>query len=494
MPNNRIYNRSVPFNTDAEMYVLGSIILDPNIFDSVNGKLYEEDFYDQRNQYVYRAINNLKNNNLNIGILEIIEELKRLNYADIDNMQTYLTEIVDVVPSTSSVATYIDMVEEKAIERKMLDTLQGLSDDILDHKFEFDDLIDTTEQKLTEIVRRRRTSEFVSLQQAADDTLNKINDIMSRHATLTGLDTGYPNLNKATLGFQNSDLIILAARPAVGKSSYAINLALNVATSKLNNHAHVAFFSLEMSIEQLMMRIYAYKANIALSLIRSGKLSTENLLLLNLAKQELEKINIHFDANPSSKIADIRAKCRQLKQQNKLDFVIIDYLQLITSGLNKGNRQEEVGYISRQLKMLAKELDVPILALSQLSRSIEGREDKSPQLADLRESGSIEQDADIVMFIYKRSDVEDMDDADALNEEVKKLNNTASNTEDRMIEEIISIAKNRQGPSPDFDYHFYPARCRFNEQETFKKPTGKKKKRGANGMKAIDRNNINNRG
>lgn len=201
--------------------------------------------------------------------------------------------------------------------------------------------------------------------------------------------------------------MILAARPAVGKSAFAINLALNVAAT---NKAHVAIFSLEMSIEQLMMRIYSYKANIELSKIRSGNLESDELLLLGVAREDLSKINLHFDESSSTNISDIRAKCRQLKQAGQLDFVIIDYLQLVTTSDTRGNRQEEVSKISRQLKTLARDLEVPILALSQLSRSIESREDKRPTLADLRESGSIEQDADMVMFLYRRSDVEELDE------------------------------------------------------------------------------------
>lgn len=492
MPTNkRIYNRSVPFNTDAEMYILGAVIIDNNYFDALFGKIYEEDFYDQRNRFIYRAMNDLHNNNKNISILELIEDLKKLNYADITGMSEYLVEVVDSVTSLSSVQGYINIVEETAVERKLLETLEGLSNDILDHSYDFNELLDQTESNISDILKRRKTSEFVGMSTAAEETLNKITSIIGRNQDVTGLDTGYPQLNKTTLGFQNSDLIILAARPSVGKSSYALNLALNVC--KANPGSHVAFFSLEMSIEQLMMRIYAYQASVLLNHIRSGKLSTEEILLLNLAKQDLQKYNIHFDANASSKISDIRSKCRQLKQQGNLNFVIIDYLQLITSGKGGRNRQEEVSEISRQLKTLAKELDVPILALSQLSRGIEGRENKEPQLSDLRESGSIEQDADIVMFIYKRSDVEDMPDADQLNEEVKKLNNQGDNREeDKMHEVIISIAKNRQGPLRDFDYQFYPARCRFNEQPTFRKPTGKTKRQRNSGMRTITSNNINN--
>ena len=412
-----VYNRSVPFNTEAEVYVLGSIFIDNKIIDGLIGKLADTDFYEPRHVMIYRAMVNLRNSGNQIDVLSVVEELKRLNYNDVPNISNYLVEIIDSVPSIASVKLYIEIVEEKAIERKLLHKMQGLSDDILNHRYELNDMLDKVESNIMEVIKLRRTSEFMTLTEAAEEVFEKINSYVGKDQEIIGLNTGYPNLNRATLGFQKGDLMILAARPAVGKSSYAINLALQVAK---NNNAHVAFFSLEMSIEQLLMRIYAYQAGVDLSKIRSGKLNSDELLLLSLAKEDLSKQNLYFDVSPSSNIADIRTKCRQLKQAGKLDFIVIDYLQLITTENSRGNRQEEVSKISRQLKTLAQELQVPILALSQLSRNLEGRENKTPQLADLRESGSIEQDADIVFFIYRRSDVEDQDVADQLNEKLKE--------------------------------------------------------------------------
>lgn len=480
-----IYNRSVPFNTEAEVYVLGSVFIDNRIIDGLIGKLADTDFYDPRHTMVYRAMINLRNNGLLIDVLSVVEELKRLNYADVANISNYLVEIIDSVPSTASVKLYIEIVEEKAIERRLLHKMQDLSDDILNHRYGLNDMLDKVEANIMDVVKLRRTSEFMTLSQAAEDVFTKINSYVGKDQEIIGLNTGYHNLNKATLGFQKGDLMILAARPAVGKSSYAINLALQVAK---NNNAHVAFFSLEMSIEQLLMRIYAYQAGVDLSKIRSGKLNSDELLLLSLAKEDLSKQNLYFDVSPSSNIADIRTKCRQLKQAGKLDFIVIDYLQLITTENSRGNRQEEVSKISRQLKTLAQELQVPILALSQLSRNLEGRENKTPQLADLRESGSIEQDADIVFFIYRRSDVEEQDVADQLNEKLKEEQlQKEQKSKKEMLEVIVSIAKNRQGPLQDFDYHFYGHLCRFTEQREFRKPVGKRRR--AQGMRRLNGNN-----
>ena len=483
-----VYNRSVPFNTEAEVYVLGSIFIDNKIIDGLIGKLADTDFYEPRHVMIYRAMVNLRNNGNQIDVLSVVEELKRLNYNDVPNISNYLVDIIDSVPSIASVKLYIEIVEEKAIERKLLHKMQGLSDDILNHRYELNDMLDKVETNIMEVIKLRRTSEFMTLNEAAEEVFEKINSYVGKDQEIIGLDTGYPNLNKATLGFQKGDLMILAARPAVGKSSYAINLALQVAK---NNDAHVAFFSLEMSIEQLMMRIYSYQAGVDLGKIRSGKLNNDELLLLSLAKEDLSKQKLYFDVSPSSNIADIRTKCRQLKNAGKLDFVVIDYLQLITAENTKGNRQEEVSKISRQLKTLAQELQVPILALSQLSRGVEDRENKTPQLADLRESGSIEQDADIVFFIYRRKDVEDQDVADQLNEKLKEEQlQRESKSKKEMLEVIVSIAKNRQGPLQDFDYHFYGHLCRFTEQKEFRKPIGKRKK--AQGMRRLNGNNNNN--
>lgn len=483
-----VYNRSVPFNTEAEVYVLGSIFIDNKIIDGLIGKLADTDFYEPRHVMIYRAMVNLRNNGNQIDVLSVVEELKRLNYNDVPNISNYLVDIIDSVPSIASVKLYIEIVEEKAIERKLLHKMQGLSDDILNHRYELNDMLDKVETNIMEVIKLRRTSEFMTLNEAAEEVFEKINSYVGKDQEIIGLDTGYPNLNKATLGFQKGDLMILAARPAVGKSSYAINLALQIAK---NNDAHVAFFSLEMSIEQLMMRIYSYQAGVDLSKIRSGKLNNDELLLLSLAKEDLSKQKLYFDVSPSSNIADIRTKCRQLKNAGKLDFVVIDYLQLITAENTKGNRQEEVSKISRQLKTLAQELQVPILALSQLSRGVEDRENKTPQLADLRESGSIEQDADIVFFIYRRKDVEDQDVADQLNEKLKEEQlQRESKSKKEMLEVIVSIAKNRQGPLQDFDYHFYGHLCRFTEQKEFRKPIGKRKK--AQGMRRLNGNNNNN--
>ncbi len=468
--------KSVPYNNDAEMYVLGSILLENSIINQVIGKLNPEDFYNPQNSTIFKAMIELANNSQKIEVLSLLEQLKRNKVTNLDDYKKYLVELLDMIPSVSSVDLYIDVVEEKAIERKILANMQELSNDILTSKYDFNTILDNAEDTILKVIKKRRTTEFITIAEAANKVYEQIEEYVGNKSDLTGLNTGYPNLNKATLGFQKGDLMILAARPSVGKSSFAINLALNVAQADPSKH--VAIFSLEMSIEQLMMRIFSYQANLALSSIRSGHLDSEELLLLSIAKQDLAKLHLHFDESSSTNIADIRAKCRQLKQADQLDFVIIDYLQLVTSTENRGNRQEEVSKISRQLKNLARDLEIPILALSQLSRGIETRDDKRPVLADLRESGSIEQDADVVMFLYNRSDVEEQENNDN-NSEIKETISPDKNKEKNYNEIVLSIAKNRQGPIDYIDYHFYGMYSRFTEQVNKKPIILKKKAKGA---------------
>ena len=232
-----IYNRSVPFNTEAEVYVLGSIFIDNKIIDGLIGKFVDEDFYEPRHVMIYRAMVNLRNNGNLIDVLSVVEELKRLNYSDANNISNYLVEIIDSVPSTASVQLYIDIVEEKAIERRLLHRMQDLSDDILNHKYNLDEMLDKVEDRIMEVVKYRRTSEFMTLAAAADNVYEKINSFIGNKKDIIGLNTGYPNLNKATLGFQKGDLMILAARPAVGKTAFALNIACAAAKSTKKNIA-----------------------------------------------------------------------------------------------------------------------------------------------------------------------------------------------------------------------------------------------------------------
>lgn len=495
--------KSVPYNSEAEIYILGSVFLDNNVIDSLIGKIVPSDFYDEKNQLIYQAMQNLRLKKQLIQPISVADQLLHDKVAVDDNFKNYILDMIDSVPSTVSSAMYINIVEEKSLERKLLQSMQELSDDILLSRLDFNDVLDKTEDQMLNIIKNRRTTNFITVGVAADETLAKIETIQASSSNTTGLDTGYPKLNKATLGFQPGNLIILAARPSVGKSNFALNLALN--TCVKNKEAKVAVFSLEMSVEQIMMRLYAHETGISMSRIQSGSLTSNEFSVLALVKSKFKQMSLYFDESSSTNIVDIRTKCRQLKQSNGLDFIIIDYLQLVTSTLKgaRGNRQEEVSQISRQLKTLARELNVPVLALSQLSRSIETRENKEPQLSDLRESGSIEQDADLVMFLYRRSDVEESNDengstnleeqrrniADELSKKVEAMSNLSVNNSfaagkdsevAKSIDIILSIEKNRQGPTTFIDYRFYGASAKFVEETITKDRPRKKSKRAFN--------------
>lgn len=272
--------KSVPYNNDAEMYVLGSILLENNVINQMIGKLTADDFYNPQNATIFKAMMSLFNNSIKIETVSVTEQLIRDKVSNIDDYKTYLVDLLDMIPSISSVNLYINIVEEKAIERKILANMQELSSDILTSKYDFNAILDKAEDIILKVIKKRRTSDFMTIAEAAKVVYEQIEGYVGNKSDLTGLNTGYPNLNKATLGFQKGDLMILAARPSVGKSSYAINLALNIAN--MNKDKHIALFSLEMSIEQLMMRIFSYQANLELSNIRSGHLASDELLLLSM--------------------------------------------------------------------------------------------------------------------------------------------------------------------------------------------------------------------
>jgi len=444
------------YNNSAERFVLGSILIDNSVINAVNGKLTRTDFYNEDNQKVYEAMLNLHKNQLAIDILLVIDELVRMGVNLTIDSKEYLLGLTDEVPSTASVELYIDLVKDKSVERVLHNSLNELNSDILSNKLEFNDLLDKAEDRILNIIKERRTSDLLTIGQAAERVYSQIETYNNSEGEIKGVNTGYPVLNKITLGFQKGNLIILAARPSVGKSAFALNLAINA--SKYGG-SHVAFFSLEMSIDQLMMRLFSLESGIDMQTLQKGDLTESEMIVLGRSRQNLSKYNVYFDESNSTKVPEIRAKCRQLKQQGKLDFVIIDYLQLISSN-TKGSRQEVVSEISRSLKVLAKELDVPVLALSQTSRLVDQREDKTPVLSDLRESGAIEQDADIVMFLHRP------DDSRKNKYDELEVTETVKIDLDKSEKQInLIIAKNRQGTLGDITYNFFPAECRFRENK-----------------------------
>jgi replicative DNA helicase len=377
---------------------------------------------------------------ISIDYVTVTNNLDSVNQLQKAGGVEYITQLANTVPSTNNFLHYINIVKDKAVLRKLQDTCNEILEGAKTVN-NTPDFIDEVEKKVLSVTKERRSSDFREVSDVATVTLENIAKQAQVTSDITGLDTKYSELNKLTLGLQPSDLLIIAARPSVGKTAFALNLALNV--GKLKRRPHIAFFSLEMGVEQLVMRLLSCQAQVDNTSMRKGNLNPSDWEKLQHAANTLEDINIYFDDAGTVKVTEVRSKCRKLRQEDKLDLVIIDYLQLLSgSDVNRGNRVQEVSEISRVLKEMARELKIPVIALSQLSRNLERRENKRPIMADLRESGSIEQDADIIIFLYNAADAE-MD-------------------ESRKNEVRFSVAKNRSGVTSEFSLLFNKNMSNFN--------------------------------
>ncbi|NLC94893.1 MAG: replicative DNA helicase [Bacilli bacterium] len=393
---------TVPFNNEAEQSLLGSVFLDNQVMTEIADKVYPEYFYQIRHQILFRVFLELYEESKPIDITTVSTKLKDKNqYLEVGGLE-YLIELSELVPTTANVHTYVDIVREKAIARRLIETANIIAQNAIRSDMSLDELLDDAEKKIMLVARERSASDFKEIRDVVNDVFAKIKAQQERSTELTGLQTGFSALDRLTLGLQKEDLIILAARPGMGKTAFVLNIAKNVA--RLNNDPGIAIFSLEMSAEQLVHRLLTSEAQIEGQSLRKGRLTPEQINYLLLASDRLARYHIYIDDTPGIKVSELRAKCRKLIQtkNNRLGLIIIDYLQLL-SGSEKwtGNRVQEVSEISRVLKEIAREFKVPVLACAQLSRQVEQREDKRPIMADLRESGSIEQDADIVAFLYR---------------------------------------------------------------------------------------------
>ena len=394
----------LPFSREAENHVLGSILIDSNLATEYCGLLSTDDFYDERNKKVYGSIERLYTKRVDVNVIDVIETLKQMGFYE-QITDSYLFELVESVPTVLSTEQYVDVLKRKSLERELYNEVKDLSKRVLKGEEDVSDLLASAEKNIGSIVNKQRVNNLMPISAALDGVFDAIDENRKRgNRSLIGLDTGYKELNQFTFGFQPGELIILAARPGVGKSAFALNIAQKSCT---NQGTHAAFFSLEMGIDQLVMRLLSLTSNVKLSKIRSGDMSDEEATKLLAGRVALDNLNIYLDETTTNDLESIKIQCRKLKRENKLDIIIIDYLQLLT--LSKGKsmgRYEEVSAISRSLKLLARELEVPILALSQLSRNVESRtaeQGNKPRLSDLRESGSIEQDADIVIFLHREA-------------------------------------------------------------------------------------------
>ena len=429
-------NRVMPSNFEAEQSVLGACFLSKYALEKAAENLTPESFYNDRNAKIFKAMLSLIDDKKPIDITTITSELKKSNNLEQVGGVEYLTEVVNFVPTASNVEYYIETVEESAILRNLINTANDIAEEGYRTDETISEILDSSEKKILNIVKNRKSSEFRSIR----DILNKAQSDLERLAEnkneITGLATGWYDFDKLTTGLHPNELIIIAARPAMGKTAFALNLATHVA---MTQEKSVAVFNLEMGAEQLATRILSSLGQIDGFKLRTGSLLNNDWKRINEAISRLSDTNLVIDDTPGITIGEIRAKCRRLaSSENGLSLVVIDYLQLVSGGKNYGsNRQQEVSDISRSLKTLAMELNVPIIALSQLSRDVEKREDKHPLMSDLRESGSIEQDADIVAFLYR-------DDY---------YNNESRTEDNNSISELI-IGKHRNGPTATIELLF----------------------------------------
>lgn len=447
--------KTMPQVVEIEENILACLLIDPNLLIVAKDRLNSKDFYANNNKLIYEQIleieRQLGTENLNYDSL--LSFLKKSN--DLNKIgEEKLNQIVTSVSTTFYFETYLNMVVDASVKRSVIETCKDIAESSDNYKETSQEYLDYAESKIFELSQRRKTSNFITLAEHSQEYFKLIEEVSKNKRDITGLDTGYRLLNRKINGLKKEELIILAARPAVGKSAFAVQLALNVAgvRKRSEEKKSVAFFALEMSNDQLTSRIVANVADIEAGKLHTGRLDSSEWASFRTAVDALENVKIYLDDSTTTSVGDVRSKCRKLKQSSGLDLVIIDYLQLLKSSSRdekrKAVRQEEVSEISRMLKQMAKELKIPVIALSQLSRKLEDRgdNDKRPKLSDLRESGSLEQDADIVMFLHSEDKYE--------RDESKHTG----------VVELI-VGKNRQGSTGTIKFSFISAKNRFVEVE-----------------------------
>lgn len=428
-----------PQNLDAEMSLLGAVLIDEEVLADISEHVSAGDFYDKRHGIIFDAMMRLYEKHRPVDLLTLTDQLKRKKELNTIGGSAYLTDLTNYVPTAAHAEAYAEIVAQTAVRRRLIKASGDISELGFDEDITTQELLEKAEAELFSVSDQSLKQDLVSLESILNDSFDRLEELSKNKGKLRGVRTGYRDLDNMTAGLQRSDLVVLAARPAMGKTTLVTNLAYNVATIAKQP---VLFFSLEMSKEQLVDRMLADASGVNAWNIRTGNLSSDEFSNLSEAMGELSEAPIYIDDTPGLSVLEMRTKARRAMHDHPLGLIVIDYLQLMqANGRSDGNRVQEVSEISRGLKLIARELNVPVIALSQLSRSVESRSPKIPQLADLRESGSIEQDADIVMFIYREA---------YYNPDTEKGN----------ITDLI-IAKHRNGPTGSVQLYFHPERLRF---------------------------------
>ena len=434
---NQLIEQQPPHSDEAERAVLGGIFLNADTLPDAQEYVTADDFYKKSHRLLFQAMTDLQDNGTAIDTVTVTDYLDNHNQLDDIGGAGYITDLVASTPIASNVVYYAKIVQQKSTLRKLISTAQSIASRSYTEQDDVEGLVEDAERQIMDVSENRNQAGFKQIKDVLNQAMAQIDQLYQNDQTITGLPTGFRDLDNITTGLHEDEMIILAARPAVGKTAFALNIAQNVGTK---TDKSVAIFSLEMGAEQLVNRMLCSEGSIDANHLRTGQLNEEEWQNLIIAMGSLSKAKIYMDDTPGIRMAEIRAKCRRLaREQGDLGLIIIDYLQLI-EGSGQENRQQEVSAVSRQLKKLAKELHVPVIALSQLSRGVEQRQDKRPVLSDIRESGSIEQDADIVAFLYRDDyyrDAEGDDDEDQ---------DSGDEGDDNVGEVEVIIEKNRSGP------------------------------------------------
>lgn len=434
-----LIKRIQPHSDEAERAVIGSMLMDQDAIVIASELISGDDFYQRQYGILFDVMTELYNEDKPVDLVTLQERLKNKDVPPELTSIEFISGIINDVPTSANIKHYANTVAEKALLRRMIKTTEGIANNCYLGKESVDTILEDTEKQIFDLLQKKSSDEFVPIQDVVLSVIDKIELAAKHKGTVTGLATGFYDLDYKTSGFQPSDLILIAARPSMGKTAFVLNLAQHIA---VKNHITTAIFSLEMSKDQLVNRVLSMESKVDSQLIRTGNLSANDWEKLIESAGEISKAPLIIDDTPGISISELRSKCRKMKLENNLGLVIIDYLQLMSGGNKRSDsRQQEISDISRSLKALAREIDAPVIALSQLSRACETRPDHRPILSDLRESGAIEQDADVVMFIYRD---------DYYNKDTDKKN----------ISEII-IAKQRNGPIGTVELVWLPNYTKF---------------------------------
>jgi replicative DNA helicase len=450
---------TVPHNREAEEALLGAVLINPQAYFEVAAFLTARDFYIHRNGWIWETFQRLTDRQAPIDALTVAEELERQSRLGEAGGAAYIASLMDNVPTSLHAEAYGRLVEEQSVRRRLLEAASDIAHHANNTRLPMLEVIGEAEKAVFEVSQRRLNHDVEPIGEVISEYFDRL-EYLSRHPEESlGIPTGFTDLDKLLGGLQRSDLLIIAGRPGLGKTAMLLSIAKNVAQ---RHKKHVAVFSLEMSNEQLVQRLIAQETGLDSHQLRQGTVREDEWSLFTHAASALSETSIFLDDTPALTPLQLRSKCRRLHLEHGLDLILVDYLQLMGSDFHTENRAQEVSYISRYLKALARELNVPVLTAAQLSREVEKRTSKRPQLSDLRESGSLEQDADIVMFIHRQEDGMAVDGDNAMISTARK---TPSKRPETIVTEII-VSKHRHGPTGSVELIFFPSRTRFEDAAT----------------------------